>query len=246
MISHVFLIIASLFAFGAILIVAAHRRAHTDGVSARKDWIKYAVYIVIVNGCIGLVFWSVTAIPVILAAILIAGGRELRRSLGGHVRKPNTLTILATILMALCLGHLFLGPGIIWQTGFVLAFLLTCVTDAFSQLWGKLLGSVKLCPTISPGKTVEGLVCGLATVSLGACLLADLAPHMSSKSLAVLGVAVGCAATTGDLAFSIIKRWLRIKDFSTVIPGHGGVLDRFDSFILAVPTFYWTQKLLDN
>ena len=148
--------------------------------------------------------------------------------------------------MAILLGHLCINSSNDLQSGFSLAFLLTCITDSFSQLWGKLIGKSKLCPTISPGKTVEGLIGGLATATIGAVVMTDLAPGLSIASLAVLGVVVGGAATVGDLAFSIVKRRLGIKDFSSVIPGHGGVLDRFDSFMLAAPTFYWSQRILSN
>lgn len=242
--ARLYLIVAGLFLVGAVLIALAHLRSKADRSTRRGDWIKYGVYFGIVTFMVALVSWSNTVIPLVLVTLLAFGAIELYRNFKSHFRKPLRATAVGSVLLVICLCHLLFAPRAAWQTDFALVFLLTCLTDAFSQLWGKLIGTVKLCPSISPGKTLEGMVFGLATVTIMAPSLNDLWPHASATLLAVLGLAVGCAATTGDLAFSMLKRRLGIKDFSSLIPGHGGVLDRFDSFVLAAPTFYWVQRWL--
>lgn len=244
--AHVSLIVASLFLLGALIISLTHLRTRADRSQRMGDWIKYGVYLGIVTTVITLVWWSRIAVLFVLVALFAGGVIELYRNFKPHIGRPQRATVFGSVLIAGCLCHQLLAPSAAWQMGFALVLLLTCLTDAFSQLWGKLIGTVKLCPSISPGKTLEGFVFGLATVSIGAAFLGDLWPGASPVRLGIVGLTVGCAATTGDLAFSMLKRRLGIKDFSAVIPGHGGVLDRFDSLIFATPTLYWVQRWLGN
>ena len=101
-----------------------------------------------------------------------------------------------------------------------------------------------LCPRLSPGKTVEGLLGGF----LGALVVAFLIGGMGSGErfvrLAMLALITAAAAVTGDLAFSAVKRATGIKDFSRALPGQGGILDRYDSLVLGAPVGYWVQRLL--
>jgi phosphatidate cytidylyltransferase len=116
--------------------------------------------------------------------------------------------------------------------------------DSFSQLWGRLLGKRPLCPRLSPGKTVEGLVGGgLTTVAVAAALGPLLLGH-SPVPMAGLGALTAAGAVVGDLAFSWIKRRAGLKDFSSALPGHGGVLDRFDSLVVGAPVFFWSRLVL--
>jgi phosphatidate cytidylyltransferase len=112
----------------------------------------------------------------------------------------------------------------------VFLYLVVAGFDGFSEIFGRLLGRIKLVQTISPGKTVEGAVAGGA----GAVVLAAAAGHIAGLTpfvSATLGIGIVLTALVGDLAASWVKRRAQIKDYSGVIPGHGGVLDRFDSFI---------------
>ncbi len=121
---------------------------------------------------------------------------------------------------------------------------MVALTDSFAQLWGRLLGRRRLCPRLSPGKTWAGFLGGLISASVGALLFGFLLAESPSSLLVVAGALVALTATAGDLLFSAVKRWLRIKDFSTLLPQHGGLLDRFDSLIVTAPVFFWISRTM--
>ena len=113
-------------------------------------------------------------------------------------------------------------------------------TDTGAFAVGKLLGRRPLAPRISPRKTIEGGVGGLLA-GFAAVLLINLLPDLQIAvwKMALLGIALPLMATAGDLAESVIKRALDVKDFSQLVPGHGGVLDRLDSLLFVAPTVYF-------
>ena len=118
------------------------------------------------------------------------------------------------------------------------SILCTVAVDTGAYFVGKSIGKRKLAPTLSPGKTVEGAVGGLAAAVILALLLAPVL-GLPVAFCATAGVLIGIVAQLGDLSKSAIKREIGIKDFGTLIPGHGGVLDRFDSHLFTAPAVYW-------
>ena len=119
---------------------------------------------------------------------------------------------------------------------FTIAFL----SDAGAYFVGIRYGRHKLAPVVSPNKTIEGALGGLGTAMAGMliyALILDLAMGFDvDYALALLYGAAGSAAGVfGDLCFSVIKRQTGIKDYGNLIPGHGGVLDRFDSMMMVAP-----------
>ncbi|MCL1896151.1 MAG: phosphatidate cytidylyltransferase [Clostridiales bacterium] len=112
-------------------------------------------------------------------------------------------------------------------------------TDIFAYFTGMLLGSHKLCPSISPKKTVEGAVGGV----LGSVFLCGMFGYYflpaGFTTCIVIGVAGGVVAQLGDLAASVMKRKIGIKDWGTLIPGHGGILDRIDSILFTAPLVFY-------
>lgn len=122
----------------------------------------------------------------------------------------------------------------------LLPFALTWLCDTFAYGVGMSLGRHKLASTISPNKTVEGAIGGILG-SLAAGLLSKLsfAPYLGWVDAIALGILVGIFGQVGDLLESAMKRDAGIKDSSRIIPGHGGALDRFDSFIFTVPLIYF-------
>lgn len=140
---------------------------------------------------------------------------------------------------------------------FLLLVILTELDDIAQAWWGRLLGSRPLAPRLSPDKTRQGLWGGLATTTLAALLLA---PLLTSYGRApppglelpvppwlwsvLLGVVVTFAGIAGDLSASSLKRRARVEDSGTLLPGHGGVLDRFDSLALTAPAFFLLTHLL--
>ena len=117
-------------------------------------------------------------------------------------------------------------------------FLITTMTDSFALFTGRLVGVHKLAPHISPNKTVEGTIGGTVMGSLIAATfyLTAINPDINIIILVLVTILLSLVGQVGDLVFSAIKRVYGKKDFSNLIPGHGGILDRFDSIIFVVIT----------
>ncbi|GHV06191.1 phosphatidate cytidylyltransferase [Clostridia bacterium] len=114
------------------------------------------------------------------------------------------------------------------------------LTDVFALIGGRALGKTKLAPVISPRKTVEGAVCGLVASVLFcgvyALMLRFIFEFEVNYSVVILiGLLGSVAGQFGDLALSYVKREFKVKDFGSALPGHGGILDRFDSLFFAAP-----------
>ena len=142
---------------------------------------------------------------------------------------PYLLTALVRILMLSHGRYVVLVP-------FAIAFL----SDAGAYFVGIRYGKHKLAPVVSPNKTIEGVLGGIAAAMLGMLIYAvilDLGFRFEvNYALALLyGIAGSIAGTFGDLCFSVIKRQTGVKDYGNLIPGHGGVLDRFDSMMTVAP-----------
>lgn len=129
----------------------------------------------------------------------------------------------------------------------ITAVLAAWIPDMGAYFAGTLFGKRKLCPDISPKKTVEGFIGGiivnmLAMVIIGVCfsfVYYGGAKEANYIVLAIAGMLAAVVSVVGDLSFSLIKRSCGVKDFGQTIPGHGGVLDRFDSVIFTVPFMYF-------
>jgi phosphatidate cytidylyltransferase len=120
---------------------------------------------------------------------------------------------------------------------FFLVFL-TQFNDIMQYVWGKLLGRHKVTPTVSPNKTLEGLIGGVVTTTLLSFLLCPfLTPIGPVQSIAV-GLLIGLGGFVGDVTISAIKRDLGVKDSGSLLPGHGGILDRLDSLTFTAPVFF--------
>lgn len=118
----------------------------------------------------------------------------------------------------------------------------TWVGDTAAYFTGIRWGRRPLLPRVSPKKTVEGAVAGLAGSALAGWAVAFIALHHAWQGLAA-GLVVGLVGQVGDLAESALKRHAGVKDSGGLIPGHGGVLDRFDSMIAAAPALYFLLSL---
>lgn len=131
------------------------------------------------------------------------------------------------------------GGSVAGGTGLlVFLVLLTEVNDIAQYVFGKVLGRHKVIPKVSPGKTVEGLLGGLVVTTGLAIALAPWLTPFSLLHATCLGLLLGLAGFIGDVTISALKRDLGIKDSGTLLPGHGGILDRIDSLTYTAPLFF--------
>ena len=139
--------------------------------------------------------------------------------------------------------------GVLGLWYLMLALLAVFASDIGAYTFGRLFGERKLAPSISPNKTLEGSLGGLGfamfTVSVMAWVLEHwLGINLDLYDALLFGILVASAAQIGDLFESLIKRWAGVKDSGTLMPGHGGVLDRMDSIIFALPLTYFFVTLV--
>jgi phosphatidate cytidylyltransferase len=122
--------------------------------------------------------------------------------------------------------------------------LLIWCNDTFAYLGGSLFGKHKMIERISPAKTWEGTIFGILCTFAGSFYIAGFFNESQNTFWMVLGILVPLLATVGDLAESMIKRQANVKDTGSIMPGHGGILDRFDSLIFVAPMVFVILKLV--
>lgn len=139
-----------------------------------------------------------------------------------------------SMIMVICVSD-------IWLQTLAVACLSTWVCDSFALFGGKRFGKHKIAPSVSPNKTVEGCICG----AISSVVTGVIVYYLSQFWLPIpfwLCVVTALLASTmgqiGDLAESLVKRMIGVKDFSNLIPGHGGMFDRADSLLFSIPTAY--------
>ena len=123
-----------------------------------------------------------------------------------------------------------------------LIFIISFCTDTFAYFAGVMFGKHKLIPKISPKKTIEGSIGGISGSIVG-CILFGYLFNLDIILMVCIGSIGSIVAQMGDLFASSIKRYVGIKDYGNLIPGHGGILDRFDSVILVSPFVYFMVRL---
>ena len=227
-------------------VVATYEVLHCVGLH-KNLWVSAPLYLVSAALPFGIRYFaigSVLALPMALCVVLIY---LLATAVFSHgktdIRDVSTSLVLWLYTLigfaGLIIIHDFIRGG---QYFYLLAFVGAWVTDTFAYFTGMLLGKHKLIPDVSPKKTVEGAVggvvfCTLSFVGFGLLYnrfwLADGDEAIPLLAMAIVGFIVSIVSQIGDLSLSLLKRKYGIKDFGKIFPGHGGVLDRFDS-VLAV------------
>lgn len=228
--SRVWVILWSLFAVGGVGLYVASRNVEPAVRQARLT--KFVTYFCIVNFVLLGAFAGHVVFSGIMLVVALLGARELvavlpaasggRRSMAWGMGGAYALIAIGAVVFA-------------WTARPVVAavvYLVVCVFDGFSQVTGQLLGRHKLTPRLSPGKTIEGSLGGLLFAVAMAFLLRPVVGWSAPRCLAIACFLAG-ASLTGDLLASYVKRRGGVKDFGTLLPGHGGILDRFDSLLFA-------------
>lgn len=157
--------------------------------------------------------------------------------------------LFITIYSSFFFGHIILVRNT--DYGYLLIWLVLIgafVTDTAAMFGGRFFGKHKLCPKLSPKKTVEGSICGIAGCIIGTfilCLIGKVCFDLQPNYLwaTVVGLGSSLIAQVGDLSASCIKRQFGIKDYGKIMPGHGGVLDRCDSILFVAPFVYYMSLI---
>jgi phosphatidate cytidylyltransferase len=180
---------------------------------------------------------------VLLALVVSAGGIALASGPPGPATiNRAAVSFMAPLYVGLPLGALAAVRVVAGPVGVLLLIAIVALSDTTQYYVGRLLGRRKLAAAISPGKTVEGAVGGVVAAAIAGGVLLPRwigAPVPVAPAAGVLlGIALSGFGIAGDLFESLLKRSAEVKDSSTLIPGHGGVLDRIDSYLFAAPLFY--------
>ncbi|WP_245692281.1 phosphatidate cytidylyltransferase [Sporomusa acidovorans] len=246
-----------LFAITVILLALVAWHEFFKMMQAKDIKIQYSV------GLVGILLtlscaWLGNAqeLLMVLMLILLVG---LSQAIISHDKfgvTETAFTIFGTIYISLPFSHLILlrftdqadyiftvfgglpaGAAYLW-----LAFVGTWASDTLAYFAGSIFGRHKLCPAISPGKTYEGALGGLIGSIAGVALMGWQLLGLPLGHMAILGLLIGVFAPLGDLAESVLKRFTGVKDSGNILPGHGGILDRFDAVMFSVPVVYYYIK----
>ena len=198
--------------------------------------LSYAAW---VGGVAGLAIATAIAIPLLLIRALVQGPE-------GFVAKA-TGTTFALLYLPFLAGFLILlsRPSTGFQRVMTFMILVGC-NDTFGYIVGVLFGKHPLVPKISPKKTWEGLAGSLVFTLIGGCLAFEYIMDMQWWIGLIVGSMIVFTATCGDLIESAMKRDLSLKDMGTLLPGHGGMLDRLDSVVLSAPAMWLAFELVKH
>lgn len=227
MITTIYLIILSYFVLGGVGFYFINRRKEKE--VARKSWTKFITYFVIIH----ILFFSIVINPVafqLVAALIVAvSAAELLKLFRLSSYSKKAFFVISSFVFAV-FAFGFIVFSQLEKELILFAFLVLSIFDAFSQISGQLWGKTKIAPEISPNKTVGGTIGGSLIAILSALLLNKLYTE-SWYIVVLLAAGVVVFAFIGDILASLYKRKFQVKDYSNLIPGHGGFLDRFDSLI---------------
>lgn len=187
-------------------------------------WMKFITYVIITVVTSSIILFC----KELLVVIPILGLFEIIKV---YLKKKDIhiSILIISILIYIILSILFYCSIIsIKSHDIIRIYMLVVIFDSNSQLLGMLLGKHKIIPQISPNKTTEGAIGGLISGILSYCIL-----YSFNCEIILYAILISLTAFCGDMLASIYKRKIGIKDFSTILPTHGGFLDRFDSFITA-------------
>ncbi|MBU0488871.1 MAG: phosphatidate cytidylyltransferase [Bacteroidetes bacterium] len=199
-------------------------------------------------GCVVVTLSERFVMPALLAmlfllflnAILFIGKKVTMISLG--VAASSVFYILTPLFFVILLGQAFSDkPWLIFAF-----FVFNWLNDTMAYIVGSLVGKTKILPEISPGKSWEGFFGGLAFTVFAAAIFWYYLRTFELQEWVVLGAITTLAATLGDFFESALKRFMHLKDSGKLMPGHGGVLDRFDGILFSAPVYFFILLFLQR
>jgi phosphatidate cytidylyltransferase len=227
-------VLVALLAFREYLDLAARAGVH---VSRPAGAIAVALVVVAV-GIPGMpVEVAIAGATLGLCALALSGAMTAAPVAGAL--QSAAIAAFAPLYIGLPLGLLAATRWTLGREAALLLILTVAISDTFQYYSGRTLGRHLLAPVVSPQKTIEGAIGGFVGAALSLAVIGYWwLPQMGLPARIALGLAVAAVGIVGDLFESLLKRSVNMKDASSVIPGHGGVLDRIDALLFAAPVYY--------
>ena len=233
-----YIILVVYFLIGALLFIRINK-TKTPEVK-KNNWLKYFTYLILINGLFLSILFNQIVFHYICFIIILGGFYEIiSNTIKTNKKKTGFLALVVYTISVYIFYYFSLLP----QKFLFYTLFMIVVFDGFSQLAGQLFGKKKMLPKISPNKTYAGLIGGLILAIITSILIRNLL-YLTVLESIVIGFGIAAFAFIGDVLASFTKRKLKIKDFSKLIPGHGGFLDRFDSLIFGSIFIYIINSLL--
>lgn len=236
----------SFFALREFITITTTRRGDHRAIVAAFFVFLPCQYILIYMKWYGLYSIFIPIYAFLILPILSALSSETTRFL-----ERCTGVQWALMICVFCLSHVpalmtLDIPGFEGRNLLLIAFLVIIVqgSDVLQYVWGKLLGKTKIAPLLSPSKTVEGFVGGVASATALGAGLWWITPYGSPWNAGLIALVIALMGFLGGLVMSAIKRDRGIKDWGHMIQGHGGILDRLDSVVFAAPIFFHMTRYL--
>lgn len=227
-----FYLLIVFFVIGGIALSVLNKRS--DTVRRKRHWVKYIFYLLVVSVTIGCIQLGIMRY---MAVVLIAiGAYEIL--IGWYKSNKRVLFLLLSgLLYAVIAWGFYRFSHDVAPEQLLFVYSIVVTFDGFAQITGQLFGKKKILPKTSPNKTIAGLVGGYLTgISIGLLMLQWMDTSIQPPGWAPLFLCT--AAFTGDATASWYKRRCSLKDYGNLIPEHGGVLDRYDSFIASGAAFW--------
>lgn len=236
-----YIVILGYFILGAIAFYLIARR---KSIAEQKNtWAKYFTYLLIIHALYGSIYFGPPYFSLLAAFVVFMGYLEIIKLYQKDRHQRSTRFILLSLTGYTVVATPFLVFSFSEKPYLYFVFVVVAIFDAFSQISGQLWGRKKLVPSISPGKTVGGLVGGGVLAIATGGLLSGLMGISLTESL-LFSTIITIFSLCGDLLASWYKRQYRVKDFGRILPGHGGFLDRFDSLIPGGAAMYLLNLIL--
>ena len=230
-----------LYLAGGMGLFVFEKRIHRE--KRKSTFVKYLVYLIIVLAHLFLIYYAVSFYRILSFMYLVAGCYEIMSVLIRGRAKFNTSSKIFYLT-----GYAFIASGYAFfqflpAESLLFLFLVVSAFDGFSQVTGYVFGKRKILPVTSPNKTVEGLVGGAIVAFVPALIMGAYFKEPFCDTVLKCLIIIP-AAFAGDYLASRLKRQAGIKDFSRLIPGHGGVIDRFDSHFVSGAVFFLIQQFI--
>lgn len=184
-------------------------------------------------------YWGMMLLTPIWLFIAVAAGLIYGWKINERTAYDSAATVVTMVYIPFFAHHMVMIDATHYSKLIWVVVIAAFGSDIFAYFTGYFLGKHKMAPNLSPKKTIEGAVGGLVGSSLFSWLFGFIFLREWAAVCLILGLVGGAAGMAGDLTASAFKRKMGIKDYGHLIPGHGGIMDRFDSLIFVAPVVYY-------